>query len=171
MTNGSGVPTDFIGSGWAFPLRIDARGGIDLARGEDDVRESILMILSTPIGERRMRPQFGCGVHDLVFATNSPATHGLIAYHVAEALALSDPRITLLELFDWMTALLLYRLNRVPDRNYIKFLELIGVHLEPAKAAVAQLLFRLSAPQPDTVVIPQHTSVATVRTEAREAIS
>src|SRR5437667_11467555 len=83
----------------------------------------------------------------------------------------SDPGVTLLELFAWMTDLLLYRLNRVPDRNYIKFLELIGVHLEPAKAAVAQLLFRLSAPQPDTVVIPQHTSVATVRTEAREAIS
>ena len=95
MTNGSGVPTDFIGSGWAFPLRINERGGLDLAYGEDDVRESILMILSTPIGERRMRPQFGCGVHDLVFATNSPATHGLIAYHVAEALALWEPRIEL----------------------------------------------------------------------------
>jgi uncharacterized protein len=95
MTYGNRVPTDFIGSGWAFPLRINERGGIDLARGESDVRESILMILSTPIGERRMRPQFGCGVHDLVFATNNPATHGLIAYHVAEALALWEPRIEL----------------------------------------------------------------------------
>jgi hypothetical protein len=84
---------------------------------------------------------------------------------------LSDPGITLLELFAWMTDLLLYRLNRVPDRNYVKFLELIGVHLEPAQAAVAHLLFRLSAPQPGTVVIPQHTSVATVRSETREAIS
>lgn len=51
------------------------------------------MILSTPIGERRMRPQFGCAVHDLVFAPSNPATHGLIAYHVAEALALWEPRI------------------------------------------------------------------------------
>jgi predicted phage baseplate assembly protein len=84
---------------------------------------------------------------------------------------LSDPGITLLELFAWMTDLLLYRLNRVPDRNYIKFLELIGVHLEPAKSAVAQLLFRLSAPQPDTIVIPRNTAVATVRSETREAIN
>src|SRR3984893_17319147 len=95
MTNGNSIPTDFIGSGWAFPVRVNERGGIDLARGEDDVRDSILMILSTPIGERRMRPQFCCGPHGLVFAPNRPATPGLIAYHVAEALALWEPRIEL----------------------------------------------------------------------------
>src|SRR5437588_3877796 len=83
----------------------------------------------------------------------------------------SDPGVTLIETFAWMTDQVLYRLNRVPDRNYVKFLELIGVHLEPAQAAVAQLLFRLSAPQPETVVIPRGTSVATVRSETREAIS
>jgi uncharacterized protein len=95
MADGNGVATDFIGSGWGFPLRVNSRGGIELARGDEDVRESILMILATPIGERRMRPQFGCGVHDLIFAPNTPATHGLIAYHVAEALALWEPRIEL----------------------------------------------------------------------------
>jgi uncharacterized protein len=93
--NGSNLPTDFIGSGWAFPLRVNARGGIALARREEDVQEAIRIILSTPIGERRMRPRFGCGVHDLTFATNDPATHGLIRYHVVQALTLWEPRIEL----------------------------------------------------------------------------
>lgn len=91
------MPTDFIGSGWSFPLRVNARGGIALSHHDEDVREAIRLILSTPIGERRMRPQFGCGVHDLTFATNDPATHGLIRYHVAQALALWEPRIELRE--------------------------------------------------------------------------
>ena len=93
----STTPSDFIGSGWAFPLRVNARGGIALARGERDVDESIRIILSTPIGERRMRPRFGCGVHDLTFATNDPATHGLIRYHVLQALAMWEPRIEVRE--------------------------------------------------------------------------
>jgi phage baseplate assembly protein W len=95
--NQSSQPTDFIGSGWAFPLRVNARGGLALARREQDVEESIQIILSTPVGERRMRPRFGCGVHDLTFATNDPATHGLIRYHVLQALALWEPRIELRE--------------------------------------------------------------------------
>jgi uncharacterized protein len=89
--------TDFVGSGWAFPLRVNARGGLALSRAESDVDEAIRIILATPIGERRMRPTFGCGVHDLTFATNDPATHGLIQYHVVQALSLWEPRI---ELFD-----------------------------------------------------------------------
>ena len=84
---------DFIGSGWKFPLRINNRGGIELARREEDVAEAIHIILSTPIGERRMRPMFGCGVHDLAFAPNDPTTHGLIRYHVLQALLLWEPRI------------------------------------------------------------------------------
>ena len=93
----SALPTDFIGSGWAFPLRVNARGGIELSRHDQDVQEAIRIILSTPIGERRMRPRFGCGVHDLTFATNDPATHGLIRYHVVQALTLWEPRIQLRE--------------------------------------------------------------------------
>jgi predicted phage baseplate assembly protein len=84
---------------------------------------------------------------------------------------LSDPGITLLELFAWMTDLMLYRINRVPDKNHIKFLELLGTRLEPARAATAELSFRLAAPQPEDVVLPAGTSVATTRTETREAIS
>jgi hypothetical protein len=53
-----------------------------------------------------------------------------------------------------MTDQLLYRLNRVPDRNYVKFLELIGVRLFPPTAARVDVTFWLSAPQPDTFTIP-----------------
>ncbi len=84
---------DFVGSGWGFPLRVNSRGGIQLVRGERDIEEGIRLILSTPVGERRMRPMFGCAVHDLAFATNDPTTHGLIRHHVLEALALWEPRI------------------------------------------------------------------------------
>src|SRR5215207_8390239 len=88
---------DFVGSGWGFPLRVNSRGGLDMSRGERDIEESIHIILSTPIGERRMRPEFGCGVHDLVFATNDPTTHGLIQHYVLEALTLWEPRIEVLD--------------------------------------------------------------------------
>ncbi len=88
---------DFIGSGWAFPVRVNERGGIELARGTQDVEEAMRIILSTPRGERRMRPDFGCGVHDLIFAPNNPTTHSLIQHYVREALALWEPRIEVRE--------------------------------------------------------------------------
>lgn len=90
---------------------------------------------------------------------------------------LSDPGITLIELFAWMTELLTYRLNRVPDKNYIKFLELLGLQLQPASSARVELTFRLSTPFPisaeDTTVavVPQGVEVATRATdEEREII-
>jgi predicted phage baseplate assembly protein len=83
----------------------------------------------------------------------------------------SDPGVTLIELFAWMTDQVVYRLNRVPDRNYIKFLDLIGVRLFPPNAAKADVTFWLSAPQDDTMKITRGTHVSTVRTETLEAIS
>ncbi len=82
----------------------------------------------------------------------------------------SDPGVTLIELFAWMTDQLLYRLNRVPERHYVKFLELIGVRLFPPTAARADVSFWLSAPQPETVRVAPGTQVATMRTEAEEAV-
>src|SRR6186997_3260904 len=82
----------------------------------------------------------------------------------------SDPGVTLIETFAWMTDQVVYRLNRVPDRNYVKFLELIGVSLFPPTAARTQVTFWLSAPQPDIVTIAAATQVATVRTDTSEAI-
>src|SRR5919107_3536149 len=78
---------------------------------------------------------------------------------------LSDPGITVLELFAWMTDMLIYRLNRVPDKNYVKFLDLIGIKLEPAHPARTTLNFRLSAPIEEELLIPLGTPVGTVRTE------
>ena len=82
-----------------------------------------------------------------------------------------DPGVTLIELFAWMTDQVIYRLNRVPDRNYVKFLELIGVRLFPPTAARVPMTFWLSAALPDAVRIPAGTIVATVRTETEESIN
>jgi predicted phage baseplate assembly protein len=75
----------------------------------------------------------------------------------------SDPGVTLIETFAWMTDLLLYRLNRVPDRLYVKFLDLIGTQLFPPTAATVEVDFRLSAPQEGDTTIPRGSVVATRR--------
>jgi predicted phage baseplate assembly protein len=82
----------------------------------------------------------------------------------------SDPGVALIELFAWMTDLLLYRTNQVPDKMYVRFLEMIGVQLRPPRAATAPVTFYLSAPQTLEVLIPQDTEVATLRTESSPAI-
>jgi predicted phage baseplate assembly protein len=82
----------------------------------------------------------------------------------------SDPGVTLIETFAWMTDQLLYRLNRVPDRMYVKFLELIGVSLYPPTAARTLETFWLASALPETVRVPAGTQIATVRTETEEAI-
>jgi len=85
---------------------------------------------------------------------------------------LSDPGITLIELFAWMTELTVYRLNRVPEKNYIKFLEMLGMQRKPANSAWTELTFWLSVPLPinpgndQTVLIPQGTEVRSDMTES-----
>ncbi|MFG2627535.1 putative baseplate assembly protein [Streptomyces sp. NPDC048473] len=82
----------------------------------------------------------------------------------------SDPGVTLIETFAYMVDQLLYRLNRVPDKNYSAFLDLLGVTLFPPSVARAEVDFWLSAPQPETVRLPAGTEVATSRGEAEEAV-
>ena len=215
---------EFVGSGWAFPLRADPTGKVALVSGDREIEESIRLILMTAPGERPMRPEFGCAVHDYVFAPADASTAGDIAYAVRVALDrwepridledvavrfdavdrgalyidieysvrgtndprnlvfpfyvippheevermslpipnlddrrfqdlvddakrmvqqrcpewtdhnVSDPGVTLIETFAFMTDELLYRLNRVPDRLYITFLDLLGVTLHPPTA-------------------------------------
>lgn len=84
---------DVLGAGWAFPVTVDARGRVALARRERDVEEAITMILLTPKGQRVMRPEFGCRIHELVFAPNDATTTGLAAYYVEEAIAMWEPRV------------------------------------------------------------------------------
>ncbi len=85
-----------LGTGWKFPIRVDACGGLAYASEEQSVQEAIWIILGTAPGERRMRPQFGCGIHNLVFAPNNPTTRGNIAHQVRQALTRWEPRIDVL---------------------------------------------------------------------------
>src|SRR3954453_4675015 len=82
----------------------------------------------------------------------------------------SDPGITLIETFAFMTDQILYRLNRVPDRLYIKFLELIGVKLLPPTPARAPVTFWLSTPATELITIPTGTRTGTVRTDIAEPV-
>ena len=90
-----GANQQFLGAGWAFPLRTDATGSIALVSREREVQESIRIILGTAPGERPMRPEFGCAIHDLVFAPADATTAGQLAYHVRLALERWEPRIDL----------------------------------------------------------------------------
>ncbi|MFE5481673.1 putative baseplate assembly protein [Streptomyces sp. NPDC056527] len=82
----------------------------------------------------------------------------------------SDPGVTLIETFAYLVDQLLYRLNRVPDKNYLAFLDLLGIQLFPPSAAVAEVDFWLSAPQPDTVALPAGTEVTTAAGETEEPV-
>ena len=88
---------DFVGAGWCFPVHVDARGRVALSRRERDIEEAIRIILLTPKGQRVMRPEFGCQIHELIFAPNDSTTSGLATYYVEEALTMWEPRIRLIE--------------------------------------------------------------------------
>ena len=96
--NGNGNAKDMLGMGWRFPLGVDSRGGLAVSRNEQDIEESMRIILVTGKGERHMRPDFGCGINDLVFAPNNATTWGLIAHHVEEALGWWEPRIEVVDI-------------------------------------------------------------------------
>jgi hypothetical protein len=83
---------------------------------------------------------------------------------------LSDPGVTLIELFAWMTDIMLYRLNQVPDLHYIKLMELLGITLKVPVPAKVPVTFWLSQPQPAPVIIPADTEVASTQTETESSI-
>jgi uncharacterized protein len=85
----------FVGAGVAFPLRLDAAGSVALVASDAEIQESIHLILGTAPGERPMRPDFGCGIHNHLFAPADGATAGLIAQEVRRALNRWEPRIDL----------------------------------------------------------------------------
>jgi phage baseplate assembly protein W len=85
--------TEIIGTGVAFPLQVDRRGGIALARDETDIEQAIELILSTAPGERPMRPEFGCGVHDFVFDAIDAMTVGKMEVAIRTALDRWEPRV------------------------------------------------------------------------------
>jgi phage baseplate assembly protein W len=87
------MTSEVLGQGWKNPFALDERGEVALSVGEDDIQEAIWIILSTAFGERLMHPDFGCGIHDLVFAPNNTGTAGLARYYVEDALVRWEPRI------------------------------------------------------------------------------
>jgi hypothetical protein len=120
---------DFLGSGWAFPVGVDARGRIALARQEQDIEQSIRTILLTPRGQRVMRPEFGCHIHELVFAPNDAATAGLAARYVEEAVGMWEPRVWVLDVKAARDAIeptrllieVLYEVKATNDRRSLVF--------------------------------------------------
>lgn len=86
---------EFIGSGWAFPLRTDTTGRIALVSREQEIEESIRLILGTAFGERPMRPEFGCAIHDYVFDSADTETAAKVAAAVRASLRRWEPRIDL----------------------------------------------------------------------------
>ena len=92
------MAAEFVGAGWAFfPMRTDVTGRVVLVTQEQEIEESIRLILATVPGERPMRPDFGCAIHDFVFAPADAATAGQIAFEVRSALERWEPRADILE--------------------------------------------------------------------------
>lgn len=110
-----GERKDFLGRGWAYPVRLDpATGQVATAAYEEDIRQAIRIIVETAAGERVMRPDFGCGIHELVFETLDSATLQRVRSVVQAALVRFEPR-----------------------------LEVLGVNVDPAEAVEGRLLIEL----------------------------
>ena len=108
--SGNGNWAEYLGRGWAFPVRPGPDGRLAFASGDEKIRQSIWIILSTAPGERLMRPTFGCGIHDLVFEPNTARLRGLVGGQVRETLTTWEPRIDVLDV----------RAESPPDaRNYL----------------------------------------------------
>lgn len=92
------MPKEFLGRGWKFPVTVDKDNQIAASEYEEDIKQAIWIILTTSRGERVMRPDFGCGLHDFVFTYINASTLTLVANSVREALALWEPRIELINI-------------------------------------------------------------------------
>lgn len=101
---------DFLGRGWPFPTKPGANRRLSFVSGEARIRQSIWLILSTAPGERQMRPEFGCGIHDLVFQPNTAVLRTAVQNQVREALVRWEQRIDVVDV----------RAEAPPDqRNYL----------------------------------------------------
>jgi uncharacterized protein len=95
----TGERKDFLGRGWAMPVQLDLRTGqVAWVEYEEDIRQSILIILETAPGERVMRPNFGCGIHEMVFTAVDSTAIQLIRSTVEEALVRCEARIDVLDI-------------------------------------------------------------------------
>ena len=114
----------YLGVGWKFPPQVTPQGEMAQSSYEQRVEESIYLILSTSKGERLMLPDFGCGIHDLVFAPNNAATLSMVVQQVHSALSEQERRIDVLEASvdsspDQANLLLIRVTYRIRDNNAI----------------------------------------------------
>ena len=84
---------DFLGKGLRFPVSVNLNGGVSSSQLEENVRQSIFIILGTAPGERIMRPDFGCRIHDLMFAPNNDITAARAEVYCEEAIYKYEPRV------------------------------------------------------------------------------
>jgi len=117
---------DFHGRGWSFPVRVGAGGGIALAEGEEDIKQAVRIIIATVLGERAMRPGFGCGAHELVFEHTDSSLTGKARFYVRNALERWEPRIEVEKIDARIDGLKLivdihYRVRRTNRRDNIVF--------------------------------------------------
>lgn len=91
------MAAEFVGSGWAFPMRVNSSGGIALVSGDEELAESMRLILGTAYGDRPLRPEFGCAIHDFVFAPADATTAGRIAFEVRRSLKRWEPRVDVVD--------------------------------------------------------------------------
>ena len=88
---------EFLGQGFKFPIRLNGRGGLSYVSAEQSIAEAIWIIISTPLRSRVMEPEFGCNIHDYVFAPNNPNTVASIVHSVQTALVRYEARIDVLD--------------------------------------------------------------------------
>ena len=104
----------FLGRGWAFPVAPDREGRIRFVEGEDAIEEAIQILLGTSPGERVMRPEFGCGIWELVMEPNTSQLHGRVQARVREALVRWEPRIDVLDV----------RVDAPPEQKHLLLIRL-----------------------------------------------
>lgn len=84
----------FLGIGWAFPPSFNpGTGTVDLVSNEDDIKESLNILLSTSLGERVMQPRYGCNLNDYLFESMNSSVIGMIKHRVEQAILFYEPRI------------------------------------------------------------------------------
>ena len=88
---------NFLGVGWKFPIKINSKGGLSYSKYEQDIKEALYIIIGTAKKDRLMLPDFGCGIHEQVFAPINPTTIGDIENNIFSALSKWEPRIEVLE--------------------------------------------------------------------------
>jgi phage baseplate assembly protein W len=128
------VSEEFIGAGWAFPLGTDATGRVALVTRESEIEQSIRLILGTAPGERPMRPEFGCGIHDYVFAGFDGDVAGRISGEVRASLERWEPRIEVEEVRVTQTDSISNVVH--PDRVYIDIRYSISESNDPRNLVV-----------------------------------